>query len=100
MESVGLVPFLMTTCLQVEKYRPSRLHSQPPRGNTCRLLGTTRAASEGCKTGQDGIETGSCLMRRVPPYFVSSKPTRAPLALLASLLTAWTAAVLLTLPSF
>ena len=33
-------------------------------------------------------------------YFVSSKPTRAPLVLFASLLTAWTAAVLLTLPSF
>ena len=34
------------------------------------------------------------------PYLVSSKPTRAPSALLASLLTARTAAVLLTLPSF
>ena len=35
------------------KSRPSGLHLQTPRGNTCRLPGPTRADSGGCKTGQE-----------------------------------------------
>ena len=44
--------------------RPSRLHLQPPRGNTCRLPEVTRADSGLSKTG---CERWGIKYRKVPP---------------------------------